>query len=74
MNKALLVIDMQKGSFTQETPRYDTEGVVKRINSLSSIFRKRNFPVIFVQHDGTGSGEFQKNTLEKYPAGQGPEH
>ena len=64
MNKALLVIDMQKGSFTQETPRYDTEGVVKRINSLSSIFRKRNFPVIFVQHDGTGSGEFQKNTQE----------
>lgn len=64
MNKGLLVIDMQKGSFTQETPRYDTEGIVKRINNLSSIFRKRNFPVVFVQHDGTGSGEFQKNTQE----------
>ncbi|WP_210708082.1 isochorismatase family protein [Maribacter dokdonensis] len=61
MNKALLVIDMQKGSFTEVTPRYDTEGVVSRINGLSSLFRKMDFPVIFIQHDGTGSGEFEKH-------------
>ena len=62
--KALLIIDMQKGSFTLDTPRYDTEGVVKRINQLSELFRKLEFPVIFIQHDGTGSGAFEKHTSE----------
>jgi len=64
MNKALLIIDMQKGSFTEETPRFDTAGVVRRINELSSKFRKLNLPVIFIQHDGTGTGEFEKNTWQ----------
>jgi nicotinamidase-related amidase len=27
--KALLIIDMQKGSFSPKTPRYDTKGVIK---------------------------------------------
>ena len=62
--KALLVIDMQKGLFTEQTPRYDADGVIKRINTLSSYFRALNFPVIFIQHDGTGTGEFEKNTEE----------
>ena len=43
--KALLVIDMQKGSFTSETPRFDTNGVVKRINELAEMFRELNYPV-----------------------------
>ncbi len=60
--KVLLIIDMQKGSFTPSTPRFDTLGVVKRINELSALFRKAELPVIFIQHDGTGSGEFEKNT------------
>ena len=62
--KALLVIDMQKGSFTPKTPRFDTEGVVARINTLAEMFRAQNLPVIFIQHDGTGTGEFEKNTTE----------
>lgn len=62
--KALLVIDMQKGSFTSKTPRFDTDGVVQRINELASVFRDQNFPVIYIQHDGTGTGKFEKNTLE----------
>ena len=62
--KALLVIDMQKGSFTAETPRFDTKGVVKRINHLAFIFREQNSPVFFIQHDGTGTGKFEKNTKE----------
>ncbi|NME71033.1 isochorismatase family protein [Flammeovirga aprica] len=61
-NKALLIIDMQKGSFTPQTPRYDHEGVVKRINSLSAQFRALKYPVFVAQHDGTGSGEFEKHT------------
>jgi len=62
--KALLIIDMQKGSFTPKTPRFDTDGVVKRINEIASIFRERNFPVIYIQHDGTGTGEFEKNSSD----------
>jgi nicotinamidase-related amidase len=62
--KALLIIDMQKGSFTPQTPRFDTDGVVQRINELASILREQNWPVIYIQHDGTGSGHFEKNTEE----------
>lgn len=64
IRKALLIIDMQKGSFTEKTPRFDKDGVVKRINELASIFRGLDLPVIYVQHDGTGTGEFEKNTPE----------
>ncbi len=62
--KALLVIDMQKGSFTSKTPRFDTIGVVKRINELAKLFRELNYPVIYIQHDGTGTGEFEKNATD----------
>lgn len=60
--KALLIIDMQKGSFTKKTPRYDSIGVVDRINRLSKAFRGEASPVIFIQHQGTG--EFEKDTWE----------
>ena len=63
-SKALLVIDMQKGSFTSETPRFDTEGVIRRINELAATFRAQQFPVIYIQHDGTGTGEFEKHSTE----------
>ena len=62
--RALLIIDMQKGSFTSKTPRFDTKGVVKRMNELSDLFRKSELPVIYIQHDGTGTGEFEKGTFE----------
>lgn len=59
--KAFLIIDMQKGSFTPATPRYDAQGVVERINKLAVLFRNQGLPIIYIQHDGTGSGEFEKN-------------
>ncbi|WP_420398738.1 cysteine hydrolase family protein [Flagellimonas sp.] len=62
--KALLVIDMQKGSFTPKTPRFDTEGVVARINTLAALFRENGWPVVIIQHDGTGTGEFEKNNWD----------
>ena len=62
--KALLIIDMQKGSFTPETPRYDTEGVVKRMNALAKIFRESKIPVIYIQHDGTATKECVPHTVE----------
>ena len=64
IKKALLIIDMQKGSFTPETPRFDVEGVVQRINRLSSQFREKGQPVIFIQHDGSKHNCFVPNTTE----------
>ncbi|MBJ6368002.1 isochorismatase family protein [Snuella sedimenti] len=61
--KALLVIDMQKGSFTHDTPRFDTYGVVNKINALANIFRQTGQPVVFVQHNGRGADVFTKHTL-----------
>jgi len=62
--KALLVIDMQKGSFNSDTPRYDEKGVVNRINSLASSIRSTDGYVIFVQHDGSKEKEFYPGSLE----------
>lgn len=62
--KALLIIDMQNRSFTPNTPRFDAEGVVKRINILSELFRKNGDMVIFIQHDGTKENNFLPGTFE----------
>lgn len=61
--KALLIIDMQKGSFTPETPRYDTIEVTQRMNALSHIFRKSGAHIIYIQHDGTKFNDFIPNTV-----------
>ena len=50
--EALLIIDMQIGSF-RLSKRFDEVGIVKRLNQVADIFRKNNKPVIFIQHDGT---------------------
>ena len=56
---ALLIIDMQVGLFTDETPRYDAEGVVSRINALARTIRKNKGLVIFIQHDGPQGDTFE---------------
>ncbi len=60
--KALFVIDMQKGSFKPYSLRHDTLGTVERINTLAAIFRKKNYPVIFIQHDGAKENCFFPNS------------
>ncbi|GAA3589791.1 isochorismatase family protein [Flavivirga amylovorans] len=60
--KALLVIDMQKGSFTPETPRHDASGVVNRINTLADRFRTSGNHIFYIQHDGSKHHEFIPNT------------
>ena len=62
--EVLLIIDMQKISFTPETLRHDTTGVVKRINMLSNHFRKKGQQVIIVQHDGSKHGFCKRGTEE----------
>ena len=62
--KALLIIDMQKGCFNPYSSRYDTFGVISRINGLSEKFRWKQYPVIFIQHDGSREGELFPQTDE----------
>ena len=50
--EALLIIDMQVGSF-MSIPRFDAENVIKRINRLSESFREQHKPVVFIRHDGS---------------------
>jgi len=49
MRRALIIVDMQRGSFT---PRYDANGLVNRLNSLADRVRQTGGLVVFVQHQG----------------------
>jgi len=60
--KALLIVDMQAGSFTPATPRYDSTGVIERINQLAQFFRTNGDQVIFIRHDGTKEGDYIPGT------------
>ncbi|HEY4170622.1 MAG TPA: cysteine hydrolase family protein [Reyranella sp.] len=55
MTDALIVIDMQQGSFGPETPRHDAAGLVTRLNRLARQIRTDGGAVIFIQHDGPPS-------------------
>jgi len=59
--KALLIIDMQKASFAQ-SERYDSKGVVDRINELARKLRLSGEPIIFVQHDGNNTDGHEAHT------------
>jgi nicotinamidase-related amidase len=52
MTTALIVVDMQVGSFTLRTVRHDTQGLIVRLNRLADQVRARKGLVVFVQHDG----------------------
>ncbi|MFH1194374.1 MAG: cysteine hydrolase family protein [bacterium] len=59
---ALLIIDMQRGLFEGDLPRYDAAGVVNRINLLSKYFSEKGDKVIFIQHDGQKGDTFEPFT------------
>jgi nicotinamidase-related amidase len=61
--KALLIIDMQNGSFTEETLRYHAVDVINNMNQLSDFFRSNKDMVIFIQHDGSRHGDFIPGTV-----------
>ena len=48
---ALIIVDMQQASIANSN-KYDTEGVVSRINQLSQQVRAHQGLVIFIAHDG----------------------
>jgi len=62
--QALLIIDMQKGAFIPETPRYQSDKVIERIKLLAESFREKNEPVIFIQHDGSKLNNYIPGTEE----------
>ena len=53
--RALLVIDMQVGCFTETPPAWDENGVVQRINALATATRDGG-RVVFIQHTGAEDG------------------
>ena len=59
MTIALLVIDMQVGLFVADTPRYDADGIVARINMLAAAVREAGGAVVFIQHDGPSGDTFE---------------
>jgi nicotinamidase-related amidase len=53
MSDALVVIDMQAGSFGPAClPRYDISALLKRLNELTRWVRDGGGMVVWVQHDG----------------------
>lgn len=62
--KALLIVDMQLGSFTPYSTRYNTYQIIKNINTLSEVFHRLNYPVIFIKHDGTKENCLLPNTKD----------
>lgn len=56
MATALLVIDLQRGMFTQEQTPHDGEGVLARAADLLGRARGAGVAVLHVRHDG-GSGD-----------------
>jgi len=72
---ALLIIDMQVGSFEGQPPRHDAEAVIARINALIRGVRRAGGLVVFIQH-GEPRGALEPGTpgweilpaLERDPA------
>ena len=48
----LIIVDMQETSFTN-SDKFDSDGVIERINLLSEHTRNHGGKIIFIQHDGT---------------------
>jgi nicotinamidase-related amidase len=62
--KALLIVDMQLGSFTPYSSRHNTYQIIKNINTLIEVFDDLNFPIIFIKHDGTKENCLLPNTKD----------
>lgn len=62
--KALLIIDMQRGSFKPYSIRLNAMQTIEQINLLSAKFRELGYPVIYIQHDGTKEGYLLPSTSD----------
>jgi nicotinamidase-related amidase len=66
--RALLIVDMQVGLFAGDSPRYDAEGVIQRINEIAKVVRATEGVVIFVQHEDNGGLKQETEGWEILPA------
>ena len=62
--KALLIIDMQRGDFPPVKERYQPEETIDKIRQLAITFRNHGHLVIYIQHDGTAEGAFVPGTAD----------
>ena len=53
---ALLIIDLQAGSFTEVEPAYDGQGLLERVRTLIDQCRAKGVPIVYIQHCG-GKGD-----------------
>jgi nicotinamidase-related amidase len=60
---AVLVVDTQNDMLTGETPVYQAEEVVARIQSLLERARAANIPVLYVQHAEAEGAPLEPNTV-----------
>lgn len=57
----IIVVDMQV-SLLNGPPKHDLQGVVQRINLLTSMVRKQFGKVIWIRHCGKAGGGFERDT------------
>jgi len=50
MKIALMIIDMQKGFYT-EASKVTMDAAIKTINKILPIFRNKKYPIVWVQHE-----------------------
>ena len=62
MTSALLVIDLQRGMFSQEQAPHDGEAVLARVAGLLGRARERGLPVLHVRHDGGPGDPLERGT------------
>jgi nicotinamidase-related amidase len=63
MSDALVVVDMQAGSFLPDCPpRYDFSALVERLNALTRWVRNGGGLVVWVHHDGTPGDGLEPGT------------
>ena len=62
--KALLIIDMQIGSFSPYSARYNTMEVISKINQLAEAFHQQNDKIIYIKHNGSKENCLIPNTTE----------
>ncbi len=62
MNKALMIIDVQKGMFTTNPPIYKGETLLKNIKRAMEYAKEKEIPIIFVHHNGPEGSPLEKGT------------
>ncbi|NKB70506.1 MAG: isochorismatase family protein [Candidatus Latescibacteria bacterium] len=65
-NTALLVIDIQAGSFTDSEPAYDGQALLARICTLVDQCRAAAMPIVYIQHCG-GPGDPDEPGTDGWP-------